>query len=305
VNKVRENIKRINKKGMVAFSEPLSSYTTFRIGGPADVFVCPGDQQELKETLQFLSDEQIPVFILGGGANILVSDKGFRGAVVSLTKLDKITQQGSNLIIEAGAKVSDVSAYAAQKELAGFDFIYAMPGSFGGAVWMNARCYGGEIGDVLTRINYLDDQLQLQTMIPKREEFQYKNTPFMNQSWIILEGEISLTPCDDLEELWKQMHSHEDDRRQKGHFTAPCAGSIFKNNRDFGAPSGKLIDTIGLKGYRHGGAQIHPNHGNIIINTGQATAKEISELIDLIQERVYKELGFNLEPEVLKVGDWE
>lgn len=304
MNKVREKIKIINNKGKVAYSEPLAPYTTFRIGGPADLFIAPGDENELIETLALLNDQGIPIFILGGGANVLISDKGFRGAVVSLLNFKTIMQKEHSLLVGAGASVSDVSAFAADQRLTGFEFIYAMPGSFGGAVWMNARCYGGEIGDVLRRVRYLDQDLTLQTLIPKREEFQYKDTPFMKNPWIIIDGEITLEPAYSTEDIWEKMESYQEDRRQKGHFTAPCAGSIFKNNRDYGAPSGKIIDSLGLKGFTLGGAQVHPNHGNIIINKNQATASEIWSLIEVIQQKVKAELGFELEPEVLKVGDW-
>ncbi len=304
VNKVREIIKRINIKGSVYFNEPMANHTTFQVGGPAEVFIRPETTEDVVTIHELCRSEGIPLFVLGGGANILVSDKGVSGVVLDMTSLDWIEQQGSNLLVGAGTPVSKASAHAADRGLGGFDFIYAMPGSFGGAVWMNARCYGSEMIDILTEVTYLDSYGTIQKMKPDPTEFAYKDTPFMKKDWIILSGTLGLRP-DQPDQLWKSMKDFEEDRRTKGHFFAPCAGSVFKNNREFGSPSGQIIDSLGLRGTKRGMAQISPNHANIIINTGNARAQDIYLLMQEVQTKVREHRGFELEPEILLVGDWD
>ncbi|NCN04488.1 MAG: UDP-N-acetylmuramate dehydrogenase [Spirochaetales bacterium] len=303
MSKVRENLKRINIEGSVVYNEPMAKHTTFRVGGPAEVYIRPKNSADVAKVVQYCRSSQTPLFVLGGGANILVSDKGISGIVLAMESLHHISLSGTDLLVQAGAGVSEVSAFAAERGLGGFEFIYSMPGSFGGAVWMNARCYGSEVAEVLREVTYLDTEGNVAQMYPAREEFSYKDTPFMKNPWIILEGKISLTPADP-NSLWKEMKEFETDRRTKGHFDAPCAGSVFKNNRDFGAPSGQIIDRLGLRGTTLGGAQISPIHGNIIINQGNARAQDIGDLIDFVQNQVHTQFGFHLEPEVIRVGDW-
>ncbi|KGE70784.1 UDP-N-acetylmuramate dehydrogenase [Spirochaeta lutea] len=304
MNRVRDLFEKINIEGKIAFGEPLSNYTTFQVGGPAEVFAQPRSIADVKRLVECAEEHRIPWFILGGGANILVSDAGISGLVIHMESLSEIRRQGTTLFAQAGIPVSKAAAWAADQGLSGFDFIYAMPGSVGGAIWMNARCYGSEIADILTRVTYLDPQGTIRTMVPSREEFRYKDTPFMKNSNVILQGEFNLHR-EDSRVLWNRMRGYEADRRSKGHFDAPCAGSIFKNNRDFGAPSGKLIDSLGLRGLAYRGAQVSPGHANIIINRGGALASDIRALITQVQQRVQDGLGITLEPEVLFVGDWE
>lgn len=298
-------LERINIRGTLTQNEDLSAHTSFRTGGPADFFYQPADEEDLGTVIRSCIQEKIPYFLLGGGANILVSDKGVRGLVISTRSLDRLQQEGNTLDVGAGFPVSGVSAFAADQGLGGFEFIYSMPGSFGGAVWMNARCYGSELADLLKEVRYLDLEGKPARMIPKREEFRYKDTPFMRASYTILSAKIELEPGKDSLLLWEKMRSFEMDRRSKGHFLAPCAGSVFKNNRDFGAPSGQIIDSLGLRGTRIGGAQLSPLHANIIINENHASSQDIRSLMLMIQEKVQASYGYRLEPEVILVGDWE
>ena len=282
----------------------MAPHTTFRTGGPAEYFFRPADHEDLRSMIQFCVSTATPWFVLGGGANILVSDRGIPGVVIDMSALGGIRAQGTRLFVEAGTPVSQVSAFAADAGLAGFEFIYSMPGSFGGAVWMNARCYDAEIGDVLREVHYLDESGSPMSMIPQREEFRYKDTPFMKNRYTILSAVLELQPTAESAKLWAKMRGYEADRRSKGHFMAPCAGSIFKNDRNFGAPTGRIIDRLGLRGTKLGGAQISPLHANIILNTGDARSSDIRDLIVDIQKRVEAAFGFRLEPEVLLVGDW-
>jgi len=303
VLRLRECAEKINITGGVRVDEPLAEYTTFRVGGPADLLARPHSASDLAKLLQFAEEQKIPWFVLGGGSNVLVSDRGIRGLVIETGALVGQAIDGLDLTVGSGVPMSDASAYAADHELAGLDFIYAMPGSVGGAVWMNARCYDGEISDVLASVDFVGPDGSLGTYVPRAEDFDYKRSPFMDRASIMTSVTFHLK-SGDRESLWTKMRDHESDRTAKGHFAAPCAGSVFKNNRAFGAPSGALIDRLGLRGFQIGGARVSDQHANIVVNTGDATAADIRAVIEHVRHRVAAELGLALEREVLYVGDW-
>ena len=286
--------------------EQMADHTTFRVGGPADIFVIPKSSDGVQEVLEAAAGHGLHVFVLGGGANILVSDRGVRGVVVDMSGLRQITFPDADhriLAVGAGLPVSDASAAAAESGLAGLDFIYSMPGSVGGAVWMNARCYGSSISDILAYADYVDEHFVLRRYEPLGTDWDYKRSPFQGRRTAILEAGFRLEPGDPAV-LWSRMREIRSDRERKGHFAAPCAGSVFKNNHDFGAPSGQIIDSVDMRGRRIGGAKVSDMHANIIVNTGAATASDIKQLMDEIQRAVYDRRGLLLEPEVLLVGDW-
>jgi UDP-N-acetylmuramate dehydrogenase len=294
------------KVGLPArLDEPMSEHSSFRIGGPADLYVLPADAAEAAEVLRVCTREGVPVFLLGGGTNILVSDRGVRGTVVDLSRLAGIRVQDSLVTALAGTPVSDVSEEACTRGLSGLEFAYSLPGSVGGAVWMNARCYGGEISDVLERADYLHgDDLQSRRYEKNSADWGYKKSPFRVNRRVVLSASFRLRPGDPAE-MRQKMKSYREDRERKGHFLHPCAGSIFKNNRAFGAPTGQLVDSLGLKGTRIGDAQIAPYHGNIFINTGNARASDMRTLIEKVEQEARARLGFELEREVILVGEWD
>ncbi len=308
VDKVRKFLKKINISGRIAAEEPMSRHTTFEVGGPADIYAEPADFREAAHLLREASRMGLPVFVLGGGANILVSDRGIRGLVMSTVRMAEVRAEGEVLTAGAGAPVSAVAEAAAEAGLGGLDFIYAMPGSVGGALWMNARCYDSSIADVLESVRYLDGALEPRRAGAEDPDFMagfdYKKSPFQRGDMVILEASFRLRRTDP-ETLWKRMREIREDRTAKGHFLAPSAGSVFKNNRDFGAPSGVIIDRLGLRGLSVGPARVSPLHANIILNTGGATARDIRSLIHAVQDRVFAARGFRLEPETLFVGDWD
>jgi len=301
--KLRTSLAEINEQNQVNFDEALKDHCTFRLGGPADAMVFVKTASDIQKNLEFAKQHTIPYFILGAGANILVADKGIRGLIINTCTMNKLSCSGNEISLDAGCLISDASAQAANKGLSGLEFIYSMPGTCGGAVYMNARCYGSEISDVLTEIRYLNELNQEAIMLPRKEEFSYKNTPFMKNPWVIL-GAKFLLKSGDSQESWKLMKNNEEDRNKKGHFYLPCAGSIFKNDHRFGEPSGKLIDSLGLRGFCLGKAQVSPRHANIIVNLGGARAQDVLALIEHLQNAVFKAYGFELEPEVQKLGEW-
>jgi UDP-N-acetylmuramate dehydrogenase len=287
-----------------AADEPMAEHTSFRVGGPADLYVVPARADEAVRVLKVCARESVPSFFLGGGTNILVSDLGIRGVVVNLSRLSGVRAEGTLVMAGGGTPVSEVSEFALARGLSGLEFAFSLPGSVGGAVWMNARCYGTEISDVLEYVEYLGPDLERHRYSMSRDEWSYKQSPFQNERRVVLEAAFRLVPGDhaDMKAL---MLSHRADRERKGHFLHPCAGSIFKNNRAFGAPTGQLIDSLGLKGTRIGGAQVAPFHGNIIINESGARASDVRALIERVERDVRSRLGFELEREVILVGQWD
>lgn len=304
VNNLRELAQKINIRGEFCFDEPLANYTTFRVGGPADVFLRPKDAQDIVAVLSLARSEGLPVFILGAGANILVSDRGIRGFVVSMPALSGVSISGTELDCLAGSQISEASWLAASAGLAGLAFIFSMPGTVGGALWMNARCYDSSVADVLDWVEVIDAELRIVRIRPDLHAFGYKSSPFQKSREVILRAGFRLREGDK-QELFRQMERNRIDRERKGHFIAPSAGSVFKNNRAFGDPTGRIIDRLGLRGYSIGGAQISDYHANMIINAGGATAADVEALIQYVAHRVREDLGLELEREVIAVGDWE
>jgi len=312
--------------------EPMKDHTTFKVGGPADYWISPdgeGFSGLCVSLLNHCRDEKIPLFILGGGANIVVSDKGIRGIVLDMNKwrgesVWKLCAGEDELILKSGTEIDEAADSACADGLSGLEFLAGMPGTIGGALWMNARCYEKEVSDVLSWAEVIcseectgvrseeggvrSDELKRDYVI-KRFEFKdkkgfgYKKSPFQDMDCLILSAAFKLEKGDK-EKMLLDMENKRQDRQDKGHYLFPCAGSVFKNNRDFGKPAGQIIDELGLKGLKKGGAQVAPFHGNIIINNANATASDIRALVNEVKERVKKQAGFNLEPEILFVGEW-
>ena len=313
---LKDFIKKVNSKtsfsGSLKFNEPMCKHTTFKTGGPADLLVRPA-KKVFKNWVAALFDateaEGIPVFILGMGANLLVSDKGIRGIVLDTAswkgaKVSKAMGEGNFILkVLSGNSVNRLCDWLASRGLSGLEFLAGMPGSVGGALWMNARCYGKSVSDVLLETEVLDENRCFLNIPYNAEEFSYKKSPFQNRKLLILSA------CFRVEsrfnrDIKKDIAEHRRDRKDKGHYRFPCAGSVFKNNQAFGEPSGKIIADLGLRGLSRGGAAVAPWHGNLIINTGKASSKDIRFLIDEITKRVREERGFELEPEVIFTGEW-
>ncbi|MDR2136345.1 MAG: UDP-N-acetylmuramate dehydrogenase [Treponema sp.] len=291
------------------FDEPMAAHTTFRVGGPADLWLRPGgDLLPRFAGLLFRRAREagVPVFILGGGANLVVSDRGIRGVVLDTGAWAGIRREGEDLYVRSGTPVDEAAEYCARQGRAGLEFLAGMPGTLGGAVWMNARCYERSLSDILAEAEILDpDGADAGPIrVPRSPgDFGYKRSPFQGRGALIL-GALLRSSGGDPEEIRRKMAEHRGDRERKGHYRYPSAGSVFKNNRDFGASAGRIIDELGLRGLRLGGACVAPWHGNIIINTGGASAADIRSLSELVAARVKAERGLELEPEILFAGEW-
>jgi UDP-N-acetylmuramate dehydrogenase len=308
----------------IRYNEPMAAHTTFKAGGHADCYVRPlgdGFPGFAAGLFRAAGAAGAPVFILGGGANIVVSDRGIRGIVLDTSGWTGETGEaeaaaigaGDGIVMSfrAGLSIDTAAELAARAGLSGLEFLAGMPGSVGGAVWMNARCYEREIADVLIETGIIDFSeaggeggvSRILRVPTDRAAFGYKRSPFQNRSCLILSAAFTLQPGSE-REIRDEMETYRRDREAKGHYRYPSAGSVFKNNRAFGKPAGKIIDELGLRGLKIGGAQVAPFHGNIIINTGGATAADIRALTDEVAGRVMAALGLALEPEILFVGDW-
>ncbi len=303
VGNVRELARKIKIEGLLKTAEPLSPHTSFRIGGPADLFAEPENAEDLAELIRASARESVPVFLLGGGSNLLVSDRGIRGMVICLERIRGIQRTPDGLSALGGTPMSDVAEAALREGLTGLEFAYGLPGSVGGAVWMNARCFEKSVSDVLSRVETMGKDCVIRERGIDPAQWGYKLSPFRASGETILRASFQLRPGaqSSIEEKMKQ---HRRERENKGHFLHPCAGSVFKNNRSFGAPTGKLIDSLGLKGRRVGDAQIAPYHGNIIINTGGASAADVLALIELMEREARLRLGLELEREIILAGEW-
>lgn len=303
---VRNKLEKINITGKILRDVSMNLHTTFGTGGSADYFTVPSSYEDLVKLLNYAKKYSVPVFILGGGANILVSDSGIRGLVIDMRNLSEIRFEDTLCTAGAGFPISELAAAAAEKNLTGLDFIYGMPGSVGGAVWMNARCYDVSISDILIKVDYLDEKLERRSLEADEisNKFSYKDSPFQHSSNVILSASFRLMRGDQ-KEIIKKMDQHKKDRENKGHYRYPCAGSVFKNNRAFGKPTGVIIDSLGLKGYSRGEAQIAEFHGNIIVNKGNASSKDIKSIVDYTRKLTQEKLGLELETEIQFVGDWD
>jgi UDP-N-acetylmuramate dehydrogenase len=298
---VREALEKINASALSP-RHPLMGRTSFRVGGPAELLFAPSSAYELSLALEARAEYGCPLFILGGGANILVGDKGVPGLTIDTSKLSWIRREGNDVIAGAGASVGDLCRFALVEGLTGLEFLYGMPGSVGGAVYMNARCYEREIADVLVSARLLGEGGErIEALDPSK--WAYKKSPYQDSRDSIIEARFHLGPGD-REEIRDAMESRRADREAKGHYRLPSAGSVFKNDRAFGAPTGKIIDELGLRGRERGAAMVAPWHGNIVVNAGGASAADIRALIEEVAAIVLERRGFALEREVIYVGEF-
>jgi UDP-N-acetylmuramate dehydrogenase len=306
----------------VRYNEPMKEHTTFKVGGNADCWIKPdgdGFTSFCAELLKKSREDNIPVFILGGGANIVVSDKGVRGIVLDMSGWNgesvwTLCANEDELVLKSGTSIDEAVDTALAYGFKGLEFLAGMPGTIGGAVWMNARCYEKEMADVITWVEIIcrenvvgaqeSDYVIKRIMVDGKKGFEYKKSPFQDMDCLILSAALKLEKGDK-EEILAAMEKNREDRQEKGHYLFPCAGSVFKNNRNHGKPTGQIIDELGLKGKKTGDAQIAPFHGNIVINTGNAKANDIHALVGEVAAIVKTKTGCILEPEILFVGDWD
>lgn len=285
---------------VVLENEPMSSHTSFKTGGNADIFIKADRAENIIKAVKILENENIPYFIMGNGSNLLVSDKGIEGAVIEIGSLmNNITVNGDKIYAEAGALLSSLSAAAADNSLTGLEFASGIPGSVGGAVFMNAGAYDGEIKNVIVSARVITREGNIITLSKDELDLSYRHSVIEERGLIVIGAEFKLMPgCQD--EIRKKMADFASRRREKQPLNYPSAGSTFK--RPEGYFAGKLIEESGLKGKKIGGAQVSEKHAGFIINTGNANSSDISALIDCCIETVYNKFGVVMKPEVRIIG---
>ncbi len=283
--------------------EPLARHTSLGIGGPADYLVDPHDTEELRHVLLFAREHHIPTLVLGHGTNLLVLDEGYRGIAISLISacshcnfFDHRVQAGANVALPRLANE------IARRGLTGMEFAAGIPGTLGGALYMNAGAFGYYTADLVETVTTMDQEGCLRTRLRSELNFAYRWSSFQDENVIILEATLALKPGDPkkIAEMQEQML----DKRATRHPRQPSAGSVFRNPPEKSA--GYLIEQAGLKGISVGGAQISPMHGNFIVNNGNATASHILKLINIVKESVREKFGIELQLEIRVVGgNWE
>ncbi len=299
--KITNLLEEFNISGIILPQEPLWRHSTLLIGGCADMYAVPGDEHDLRTLLAVCASEKLDYFVLGGGSNILVADGGIRDLVIDTGSFNEYSFENDVLVIGAGMNVSTAAWTTGSNAWEGLDFLFGMPGSIGGALWMNARCYDAEIADVLEWVDVMKPDGQIRRIPFHSSQWSYKVSPFQAGQDVILRGGFKVSPGS-ATSLRKKMLDHYFDRKDKGHYRAPCAGSAFKNNRAFGSPAGKIIERCGLKGFTIGRAAVSAWHANIFVNLGGATAMEFRRLIDEVAREVESRTGFRLEAEILYAG---
>lgn len=292
-----EKIKGIVDSDRVFQNEPMSKHTTFRVGGPSDVFISIKSEKEAEELIRLLCVEKEPYFIIGNGSNLLVRDEGFRGVIIEIGKnFSDINITDETVEVEAGALLVKVANECLRASLSGLEFASGIPGTIGGGVFMNAGAYGGELKDVVKSVRLLNTVTgEIMEKTCEEMKFSYRHSIAKEEPYIILKASLKLNKGD--KELIKaRMDELKEQRTTKQPLEYPSAGSTFK--RPEGYFAGKLIQDAGLKGYTVGGAQVSTKHSGFVINTGNATAEDILTLIDDVKNNVKDQFGVELEPEV-------
>ena len=284
----------------VLIDEPMKNHTSFKIGGPVDILVTPEKNQQVIEIIKFCNEYKIPFYIIGNGSNLLVKDGGIRGIVIKLTKLDNLEVQDHKIISGSGAKLIDVSNLALKANLTGIEFACGIPGSIGGALTMNAGAYNGEMSQIVESAIVVDNLGNLKNLSIEQLELGYRTSAVMQQNLTVLEVTFKLQPGDE-EKINSRMEDLTRRRTEKQPLEYPSAGSTFKRPEGTFAP--KLIEETGLKGIKVRDAEVSTKHSGFIINKGNANAKDIIELINIVQQSVKEKFDIELHTEVIIIGE--
>lgn len=296
-------VKQEELEQKIIFDEPMKKHTSFKIGGTADYFFKATTLEELQNIIKFAKIKELPITIIGNGSNLLVTDKGIRGLVIKIDiKKLKIEKKDEFAVIEVGAgnKLMALATKMKDEELSGLEGLSGIPGSVGGAIVMNAGAYGKEMKDVVLSTTCMDKNGKLYTFSNEEQEFSYRNSIFQKKDYIIIETKLKLE-YGKKDEIQKKMEEYFKSRKEKQPIEYPSAGSSFK--RQEGIITAKLIDDVGLKGYKIGGAQVSEKHAGFIVNYNNATATDVINLIDYIKEKVYSKYGIKIEEEIKIIGE--
>ncbi len=299
MEKIYNELINIISKDRILLNEPMSKHTSFKIGGPADIFININEPEELRNVLQIARKEKVTVTCIGNGTNLLVKDKGIRGITIKLNFKD-IKVEGENIEAGSGVAIPVLAKVAYENSLSGLEFASGIPGTVGGAIKMNAGAYGGEFGDLVRSTTYLDKDLNLKTISREKHNFSYRNSIFSESDDIIISTRIKLQ-LGNKEQIQKIMEENMTKRKTKQPINIPNAGSIFKRKKGY-IPA-EIIDKCDLKGYNIGDAYVSDLHAGFIVNKGNATAQDVLDLIQHIKNVVKEKYEIDLELEIKVIGE--
>lgn len=292
--------KKINREYIIE-DEMMNKHTTFKVGGPADLYVIPRSEEELVYAIEVCKSQNVPYYVIGNGSNLIVTDKGFRGVIIEVYRqMSDITVEGNCITAYAGALLSKIANTALEHGLTGLEFAHGIPGALGGAVTMNAGAYDGEMKQVLESATVIDDKGQVRTLSSDELELEYRKSIISRLGYTVIKATMRLEDGDK-EAISAKMKDLMQRRRDKQPLEYPSAGSTFK--RPVGHFAGKLIMDAGLRGYQLGGAQVSEKHCGFVINKDHATCQDILDLIHYIQEEVKSKFDVQIEPEVKMIGE--
>ena len=300
---ILNNLERIISKEKIKQNEPMKNHTSFKIGGPAEFFVKVNSVEELKELLQLCEINKIPLTIVGNGSNLLVLDTGIKGIVLKIElkqiQIKDIEEGKVEVIVDSGVQLGLLAQNLLKEEISGFEELSGIPGTIGGAVVMNAGAHGKEMKDIVTEITAIDYNGNMHIFTNEESEFSYRHSKFLDEKYIILQVKLLLEK-EKREEIKSKINEYAKYRKEKQPIEYSSAGSTFKRGTDF--ITAKLIDDAGLKGYSIGGAKISEKHAGFIINTGNATAKDVLDLVEYVTDKVYEKFGKKIELEIKVLG---
>ena len=304
MQEVYEELQKNIKISEIKKDVDMSKSTSFRIGGKADLLIKVKDTQELKYIVKYSNHNKIPITVIGNGSNLLVRDKGIRGITIQMDfqKIEITKQEDEKVIIEVGSgvKLGMLAGILLKNSIKGFEFASGIPGTIGGATRMNAGAHGKEMKEIVQSTTYMDKDGNIKLLENEEMNFNYRNSRFKNTDEIIIEATIELEKGNP-EEIKGLMEEYRNFRKEKQPIDMPSAGSTFKRGSDF--MTAKLIDEAGLKGYKIGGAQVSEKHAGFIVNTGNATAEDVLNLIDYVIKVIYEKFNKVIELEVEVIGE--
>lgn len=298
---IYKNLLNILDKEGIYLNEPMKNHISFKVGGPADFLLKPKTEDEIKRLIEFLKNENIPYIVIGNGSNLLVKDGGIRGVVIKIAdNFNKFEIEDTKVVAQSGALLSFMGKAILNKSLTGFEFAAGIPGTLGGAIAMNAGAYGGEMKDIVKSVRLMDSKGNIIELSNKEMEFEYRRSLISKSDYIVLSAIMELKEGN-FDEIKGHMKELTKSRVTKQPLNLPSAGSTFK--RPEGYFAAKLIEDSGLKGLTLGGARVSEKHSGFVVNIGDAKAKDIIELINVVKSTVYSKFGVMLEEEVKILGD--
>ena len=296
-----KGLEEILSKDSIKYNEPMKKHTTMKVGGPCDCMVEPSSIEEIQKVLEYVKENNIKYYIIGNGSNLLVKDEGVHALIIKIAnKFSGFEVNGEYIKAYSGCSVPKLSQIAKENSLSGLEFACGIPGSVGGGIRMNAGAYGSEMVNVVEKVGFLDENGNLKEIDGKDAHFTYRHSMFVDNPQYVVVYAIYKLVKGNKEEISKIMEENMNSRKQKQPIEYPNFGSVFK--RPEGYFVGKLVDDCGLKGYKIGGAQVSTKHSGFMINAGDATCKDVLDLIEYVKEKVYEKFNVKLQEEVVILG---